>query len=454
MKALGYSLPFIILLCGAVVLGALMSMRQPPEVAERTEKKMLVDWEAAEACTDGFQIHVDGEVIPYREINLSAQVGGRIAAKSGTARAGNYIRKGDVLFEIDARDYELEVRRLQDTLKQAGSSVEELDVEKSNVEGLITLAEEQLELQQADKARFDTLRKKNAVSVSQQDQSRRSELESMNSLQTLKNQISMVRARRNRLLQEKDRAATGLELAVLNLDRTKVTSPINGVVIQDFAEQDDFVQPGARMIQLEDNSKVEVRFSLRMDQLRWLWNSVDSTAPVDITTTPTDYTYDLPDVPVQVRIEVDGNHFLWPARIDRYDGAGIDPRTRTIPVIAVVDDPTKMELKKDEGALPMAAPPTLLRGSYVTVDLTVGKNLQLVSIPVTAYRPNKTVWKFADGKLDIRPVKVAYSDEKIAIVLADPSSLKPGDKVITSPLAVAKEGMALQQTNESKELAQ
>ena len=117
-------------------------------------------------------------------------------------------------------------------------------------------------------------------------------------------------------------------------------------------------------------------------------------------------------------------------------------------MIAVVDDPNKIGIEKDDGALPMASPPTLLRGSYVTVDLTVGKNLQLISIPVTAYRPNKTVWKFADGRLNIKPVKVAYSDETTAIVLADPSSLKPGDKVITSPLAVAKEDMALQEVKE------
>ena len=340
---------------------------------------------------------------------------------------------------------------MQDTLKQAGSSVEELDVEQTNVEGLVKLAEEQVELQKADKARFDSLRAQNAASTSQQEKARKAELDSMNSLQMLKNQISMVRARRNRLLQEKDRAATGLEMAVVNLERTTITSPIDGVVIQDFAEQDDFVQAGTRLIQLEDNSKVEVRFSLRMDQLRWLWNSVDSSVSVDSNpASTTGYTYDLPDVPVKVRIEADGNHFVWNARLDRYDGAGIDPRTRTIPVIVTVDDPTEIEIEREEGALPLATPPTLLRGSYVTVDLTVGKGLQLVSIPVTAYRPNKKVWKFADGQLNIRPVKVAYSDETRAIVLADPNSLGPGDKVITSPLSVAKEGMALQEAKDAR----
>lgn len=450
MKALGYSLPFIVLVCGVVSMVGLIKMRKAPAQAERVEKTALVEVACVAACDDGFHIYVDGEVIPYREISLSAQVGGRVAKKSLNARAGNYVCAGDMLFEIDPRDYELEVRRLQETVKQASASIEELDVENSNVEELIALAEEQLELQRSEYARFEGLRKRNAASTSQLEKARRSELDSLNSLQSLKNQVTMIRARRARLLQEKQRAITGLDLATLNLERTKISSPLDGVVIQDFAEQDDFVQPGANLIQLEDRSKVEVRFNLRMDQLRWLWNSgpgkTQSTATTMVSTPA--YTYEIPQVPVEVRIEADGNHFIWQARLDRYDGAGIDPKTRTIPVIAVVENPAEVRLRKEENAIPLGAPPTLLRGSYVSVDLVVGRSMPLVSIPASAYRPDKTVWVYRDGVLAVEPVKIAYSDDLTAIVLADSSALKPGDQVITSPLPVAEENMKLQVSNQ------
>ena len=167
-------------------------------------------------------------------------------------------------------------------------------------------------------------------------------------------------------------------------------------MIQDFAEQDDFVQPGSQLIQLEDRSKVEVRFSLRMDQMRWLWNSVDDVARA-VDKACEDYTYELPQVPVSVRVESDGNHFIWPARLDRYDGAGIDSRTRTVPLIAVVEDPGNVSIQRDKKALPLGRPPTLLRGSYVTVDLPVGQNMSLVSVPAHAYRPDKTVWIYNNG---------------------------------------------------------
>ena len=445
MKLLGYSGPVILLLVGVAGLVVLSSLKKDPAQKAPTSKSVLVEVSQVVPCESGFNISVDGEVIPFREITMSAQVGGRISEKSMKARAGNYVRQGDLLFQIDPRDYELQVRDLQQAVNQAESNIEEADVEKKNTEDLIKLAEDQLELQRKQVARLSELRSKNATSVTAKEQAQQAELTSLNALQTLKGQINSINARRNRLLQAKDKAITGLDLAVLNLDRSKIESPLEGVVIQDFAEQDDFVQPGTRLIRLEDTSKVEVRFNLRMDQLRWLWNSDESGSAAAALT----YKYDLPKVPVEVSVELDGNEFTWPARLDRYDGAGINAGTRTVPVIAVVDDPRAVKLTKESDVVTLAAPPTLLRGSYVRITIPVGKNMKLVAVPATAYQPDKTVWVYEEGKLRIQPVRVAYSDQQQVIVMADPMKLSEQHSVVTSPLPVAEDGMAIRLEPES-----
>ena len=221
MKAIGASLPFIVLLGGFLTMVGLIRMRKELPQVEQVEKMALVDVAPVKACENGFYLHADGEVIPYREISKSAQVGGRIAKKSEIARAGNYVRTGDLLFEIDRRDYELEVRRLQESVKQAGASVEELDIEEANVKELVGLANEQLALQRAEVTRVEDLRKKSAASTAQLERARQAELESLNSLQTLKNQLALMKTRRSRLLQQKQSAITSLDLATLNLERTK-----------------------------------------------------------------------------------------------------------------------------------------------------------------------------------------------------------------------------------------
>lgn len=438
MKLLRYSGPVVLLAIGFAGLFFLSTLKkEPPQKATSSESPLVVA-EPVLACQSGFKISVDGEVIPYREISLSTQVSGRIAKKNPKARAGNFVRKGDLLFEVDPRDYQIEVKRLNETVKQAGSSIEELDVEQGNVEELVSLAERALELQQKEVKRFEDLRKENATSTSQLEKVRQNEIASLNSLQALKNQLTMTNARRNRLQQEKERALTSLEQAELNLSRATVTSPIDGVVIQDFAEQDDFVQVGTRLVRMEDTSKVEVRFNLRMDQLQWIWKTAAAESSAASEGSNATYTYELPRLPLDVSVNLDGNRCTWKAHLSRYDGAGITTGTRTVPVIAVVDDPSKVILEGDG----VSTPPTLLRGSFVSVDIPVGNDMDLVSIPSTAYQPDRTVWLYEGGKLIIHPLKVAYSDEDSVVVKAD-SHLKPGAMAITSPLSVANDQMEI-----------
>ena len=455
MKFIANSLPFVFLAGGFAGLVILSSLKREPAQKAPAPKTSLVEVAAAAPCDAGFQISVDGEVTPYRQISLAAEAAGRISAKSDVARAGKYVRTGDLLFEIDPRDYELEVRRLRESVKQASSSLDELDVEEQNAKSLIAISERMLVFDKNKVERIERLSTRNAAADADLDTVRQAELQSLNSLQTLKNQLSMIQIRRNRLMQEKERAVTGLDQAELNLARTKLSSTIDGVVIQDFAEQDDFVQKGTRLIQLEDTSKVEVRFSMRLDQLRWLWDSNRQQSSSDPLVPPTpdleNSAYDLPRIPVTVRVALDGNEFSWPARLDRYDGGGIDAGTRTVPVIAVVEDPQSATRTKQSDVVRLGPPPTLLRGTFVSVDIPVGQQMNLVAIPSTAMQPDKTVWIYDNGKLQIEPVKVAYSDESQVIVLADPATLSPGTSVITSPLSVAEEGMLLRLPGESTE---
>lgn len=450
MKPLGYVGPVLILLLGASISVGLSLLKKDPAQSNRAVQSALVEVSSVDSCATGFRISVDGEVVPYREVSLSAQVAGRIAMKSAQARAGHYVHQGDLILEIDPRDFELDVRRFQEAVKQATSSIDELDVEESNAEELVALATERLELSRNNLKRFEDLIKRNATSPSELDSARQAALEALNSLQTLKNQITLIRARRNRLLQEKERAITSLEQAELNLSRTKITSPLDGVVIDDFVEEGDFVSVGTNLVQLEDTSRVEVRFHLRLDQLRWLWKSgAEEMASV----ASSGYKYKLPNVPVEVRFELDGNEFIWPARLDRYDGAGINSDTRTVPIIAVVvDEPRAVSARDVGGKLAWSAPPKLLRGAYVTVDVPVGNDMNLVAIPATAIQPNDTIWIYDAGKLRVQPVDVAYSDLNQVIVMADPLNVKPGDLVITSPLPIAEDGMAVRIDREGSQV--
>ena len=95
---------------------------------------------------EGMTIHADGIVVPYREIEVSAEVPGRIVDCAENCRAGNYVEKGQLLLTIDPQDYQLDVERLQKLLQQAKVAMEELSEQIRGAESLTEIAVKDLEL--------------------------------------------------------------------------------------------------------------------------------------------------------------------------------------------------------------------------------------------------------------------------------------------------------------------
>ena len=271
--------PLAILICGLAGFAILRSLKASPTSRQHDPPPPLVETVVILPHEGGISFSVDGLVVPFREIDLSAEIAGRVAKKADICRAGRFVTRGTPLIVIDKRDNELEVRRLQDELAQADVTLEELDVEVTSTEALIELAQGQLELQRKDLQRVESLAGRGFSTDSELDKSKRDELGLMNSVLTLKNQAQLLTTRRHRLESAEKLGKTQLEKAELDLARTNVVAPIDGVIVREMVEEDTFVQKGTSLVKLEDTSAVEVRCNLRMDQLLWLWNQESGEVP-------------------------------------------------------------------------------------------------------------------------------------------------------------------------------
>lgn len=428
-------LPIVLLVLGIVGFVALSGLKRAPASSEPKHLAPLVETFEVQNAQRNFSLRVDGEVIPFREIALAAEVGGRISSKNSQARAGNFVEANTRLAEIDPRDYELAVRRIQEQVKQAAVTVEELDIESSNNDVIIQLSQRELELQQNELARIRTLAKNNAASTSDLDVVRRNELRAQNALQTLQNQQRLLRTRRGRLLSAKDRLIADLEQAMLDLERTKIVSPISGIIMKDTVEQDSFVQKGTALFRIEDRSSVEIRFNLRLDQLRWLWSGDDMSLTSD--------SYRLPPLWAIVVVDTGGETFQWQAQLDRYDGARINAATRTVPCVAVVDHPDQVERR---GGSQTIGSPALLRGMFVNLSIEIPRSVALLQLPPMALRPGNLVWLLREGRLLIDKVTVVHRESDSVFVLDETTQIRRHDHVIVSPLALAVQGMELRST--------
>ncbi len=113
----------------------------------------------------------------------------------------------------------------------------------------------------------------------------------------------------------------------------------------------------------------------------------------------------------------------------------LDPAGRMARVLVEIDDPLGLARPPEERGLPM------LLGASVQVEIDAGVLPSAFEVPRVALREGDVVWLVgADGRLAVRPVRVAWREREAVLV---GEGLAAGDRVISSPVPSAVAGMAL-----------
>ncbi len=448
-----------ILILGLGVFGFMYFGRAPEVPTDNARQDAanvapLVEVADVKAWDQAFHLDIDGEATTYRVLTVGAEVTGRVLSKPESTRSGTFVNKGDLLFEIDSINYQLDEQRLQARVAQAREELKAVEVDIENTETLVKLAEEENQLQKNHLERVRTLYERKATSDSEMDNAARQELTSRNALQTQQNQ-------RNAMMQLKKTKEASLKLAQAELERTsvdlqrcRIVSPITGRIVDDMKEEGDYVKPGDPLVHVSDSSRMEIKCSLKSEELAWVWQHGQQLNPTPIATSETAASageasdekkldpFKMPAVPCEIAFEFQGVETVWDGYLSRYEGSGMDRATRMFPCRAIVDAPEKTRVRAKTGATSIS-PPTLLSGMYVTVRIPIDSPVPLLRVPAESLRPGEQLWIVRDGKLRIVTVSLVRVDGDSALVRQEGAALMPGDHVIISPLASITEGMAV-----------
>jgi len=429
-----------ILILGAAV-GGFMALGGPKPPARRASEEptaIPVQTASVDRHEGGIEIEADGVVVPLREVTLAAEVAGRVRHKSDACNEGQFVRAGTPLLEIEPRDYELDVDRLDREFKQAGHAIEELDEELAQNATTIDLARRQVDLARREAARLENLKAGRIVTESEHDRALREELTATTTLTAAEGQKRVLSKRRNRLVESQLLASTMLEKAKLDLSRTRIVSPVDGVVVEDKVEQDSFVAKGTPLVTIEDTRAAEVKTSLRMDEVSRVWGGRSLVEAG---------THDVPELPAKVVFAIGDRRYEWDGALSRQEGRGLDEKTRTLPCRVRVPSPAKLRALDRYGAampaLPPDAPRSLLRGMFVEVVLAVEPSQTLLSVPMDAVRPSGDVLVMRDGVLRILRPRPFHVGAGRVLFLAAESGLVAGDRVVMSQIANPRDGMLL-----------
>ena len=446
-KVFSWVMPLVILGGGVAAFMALGSQPPPPRKEADVGAAVTVETLPVVREPGRIAIDFDGVVVPLREVTLSAESGGRIVRMAEVCRGGRFVERGAQLLAIDPRDYELEVRRLEQELKQAVLTIEEIDEEIKQNERSVNLAERQVALAHREVERFDGLKSSRVVTEADYERALRDELSADSNLNMLQGQRRVLAKRRIRLTEAQTLTATMLERAELDLERTRIIAPVSGMVVDSMVEEDSFVSKGTPLVTIEDTSAAEVRVSLQMDDVARIWS--------DTRQTPSGSPYDFPDTPATVVYQIGDRQYRWQGVLKRQEGRGLDERTRTLPCRVLVADPTAVEALDRYGAalpaLPAGTPLSLIRGMFVDVRVEVATDQPLVSTPCEALRPNGDVWVARDNKLAIVRPPLVQVDAGRAVFESTPQGLRPSDRVIVSQLSNVRDGMAIAEAGETRD---
>ncbi len=423
----GRWIPIVLaVITGAVFIAVMVVIRQGPDGEEGSEPALTV--RTVETMTLPFTIHAKGFGVaqPAQSWRAVANVAGRIIYRNASLESGRIIDAGTLLLEIDSTRYELALASAEAEVEVTRTEIQQLDQERANTTALLELERERLALAERELDRARTLVQREALSATRYDEQARATLQQRQAVVALENQLRLIPSRLENLKARLSRSRTLVDQAQEDLKDTKIVAPYAVRIHESEVELHQQVGVGQSLVVADGIEAAEVTVQVQISSLRQLLvRSGDDSPGLDLSSQ-----LDLGAITARVTLTAD-REVDWDARVERI-ASGIDPRTRTVQVVLVVDEPYR-------SARPPARPP-LVRGMFVEAVLARPLPEPGLVIPASAVHGGFVYLADKDDRLQMQPVSLGLVQRDLAIVT---EGLSPGDRVILDDVVPAVDGMLL-----------
>lgn len=321
-----------------------------------------------------------GAAEPHFELTLTAEVSGQVKTLSPDFEAGQRIHQGELLVELEDNDYRATVASAKNDLATA-----RLNLLEEKRQGLQAQAEWNSSGMKGPPDSELVLRKPQMEAA----------------MAALFN------------------AEAALASAGKDLDRTRITAPFDGVMVERQIAPGSYVQAGTAMATVFSTDRMEIRISLSARD----WQNLPDTAILRSGKWP-------------VALTGVENGQTWSGRILRTE-KHLDDTTRQRVLIVAVNRPLDLD-------------PPLLAGTFVKADIRGRRVEHLWKLPSASLSQRGEIWYVkADNTLDKFSAQPAFSDAE-AIYLPAPKTLaKTPRKILVHPLSSYIRGMAVHPVEES-----
>ena len=383
-KVLFFFLPSVIILLAVFVAVVMVktkptARRQPP--GERITQVTLM---TMKSVAEPLVLRAAGTVTPAQHIALKPRVGGEVVWINPRFISGGRVEAGDELLRIDDSDYRFvaEIRKAE--LAQAELA-------------------HKLELGQQDIARHEW-----------------NLIENRDAATPLDEALALRGPHLKSAEAKLESAKAALERAELDLARTHIKAPFNGVVISRDVDIGEQVSTQTQLGRLAGTDEYWIEATIPVDHLKWITR---------------------PDVEgnggAKVKVRPAGgirSESVWEGRVLEVR-PDLESKGRLAQLLLSVRDPLDVTTRP-QNDIP------LLLGSYVRVEIEGPAVEGVFRLPSPAIHDGATVWLMVDERLQIRPVGILWRNTDTVLIN---DGLADGDLVVVSDIAAPVPGMRLEE---------
>ncbi|MEM1380932.1 MAG: efflux RND transporter periplasmic adaptor subunit [Pseudomonadota bacterium] len=379
LLAVGAFVAALLIYQGAGWIAQARDAAQPARVATMP----LVEVVSVRSVPQTHSVIEEGFLRPKAEIDVVAEVAGKVVDVSPNLAPGGRFAAGDVMFTIDPRTFEADLARAKADLSAARAEVARA---------------------KAEDTRQGRLQDIGAAAAARREQAG--------------TELAAARARLGQ-------AEAGLIVAQKAMADTAVTTPFAASVISESLALGRFVQPGQAVATIFDTSAGEVVLGLLPEEAREVRRALEQTdGPLRASVTPTKASAG--DAPLE--------------GIVKSIGQAVDQRSRTVPVVVEVpgafdetnqgavfaNDFVRVELPAYSPEPLYAVTNDVIREERFIWTLTDDNRLHAVAIDQVQRRPSETLFRATEDLTGHRVVLTALTEEAegIEVAIANPSGAR------------------------------
>jgi membrane fusion protein (multidrug efflux system) len=168
-----------------------------------------------------------GTLDGYVNADIKAEVSGYLLEQA--YKEGSFVKKGQLLFQIDPRPFQAAVDQAQGQLAQSQGQLEQARAQLLQAEAQVAVAEANQRRTQLDVDRYVPLAEQKAITQQDLDNATQNNLAAKAQVQAATAQVATARAQITAANASVQSAAAALETARINLGFTHLTSPIDGI---------------------------------------------------------------------------------------------------------------------------------------------------------------------------------------------------------------------------------